>query len=90
LESNFVKTPEYLRLQKQYSDKTKDVLRRGPATMPNEPKKTEKAKEENKATPPPASTPSKGPSGSTPPPAKLPPLSEDDLGKYKRKKPSEQ
>jgi len=90
LEANFVKTPEYLRLQKEYSDKTKDVLRRGPATMPNEPKTVEKVREENKPMTPPASAPAKGPVGSTPPPAKLPPLSEEALGKYKRKKPSEQ
>ena len=88
LEANFVKTPEYLRLQKEYSDKTKDVLKRGPATMPNEPKTTEKTREENKPIAPPASAPAKGPSGSTPPPTKLPPLRDEDLIPHKTNKPS--
>ena len=88
LEANFVKTPEYIRLQKQYSEKTKDVLKRGPATMPNETKAAETVREENKPMAPPASAPSKGPSGSTPPPTKLPPLRDEDLTPHKTNTPS--
>ena len=91
LEANFVKTPDYLSLQKEYSKRTRDILKRGPMTMPNEPKAAETVREENKPIAPPASTlnTKKGPTGSTPPPAKLTPLSLEDLSEFKRKKPSE-
>jgi len=90
LEANFVKTPDYLNLQKDYSKRTRDILKRGPMTMPNEPKAAETVREENKPMAPPVSTsnPKKGPTGSTPPPAKLPPLVFDDIKPFVRQPPS--